>query len=145
MAVLPRFTDVEFRSKEEIDGWPLVHINLGINPKTGRPKVAKGVVAIGNVAYGVVSIGVAAFGVVTLAVFGLGVVSLASIAMGVIALGAVALGYEYALGVVVHSAERAIGLMGLDWHFVAWSLLIAATLGLVIRLLKKARSNRLQS
>jgi hypothetical protein len=93
MTTITQRKDFEYRSKEEINGWPLIHINIGTNPETGRPRVAKGVVAIGNIAFGVVSIGAAAFGVVTLAAFGLGVVSVASLAVGIVALGAVALGF----------------------------------------------------
>ncbi len=145
MTTLPQLTNFEFRSKEEINGWPLIHINIGTNPETGRPLVAKGVVAIGNIAFGVVSIGAAAFGVVTLAGFGLGVVSLAGLAIGIVALGAVALGYEFALGAVVLSAKFAIGAIGLDFHFVVWSLIFAASIALVIRGLGKVKADRLQS
>ena len=101
----------EYRSKEEINGWPLIHINIGSHPETGKPLVAKGVVAIGNIAFGVVSIGIAAFGIVTLAAFGLGVVSLAALAIGVIALGPMAFGYTFALGVVAISGEYALGII----------------------------------
>ena len=132
MTTLTQLTDFEFRSKEEINGWPLIHINIGTNPETGQPRVAKGVVAIGNIAFGVVSIGVAAFGVVTLAAFGLGLVSLASLAIGIVAIGAVALGYEFALGAVVQSAEIAIGAIRLDSHFLVWSLIFVASIALVI-------------
>ena len=75
MTTLDKPSGFEFRSKQEINGWPIVHINFGTHPETGQPLVAKGVVAIGNIAFGVVSIGVAAFGVVSLAGFGLGIVS----------------------------------------------------------------------
>ena len=145
MTTLPQLTDFEFRSKEEINGWPLIHINFGTNPETGRPLMAKGVVAIGNIAFGIVSIGAAAFGVVTLAGFGLGVVSLAGIAIGIVALGAVALGYEFALGAAVLSAKSAIGAIGLDFHFVVWSLIFAAAIALVIWGLRKVEGIRLQS
>ena len=145
MTTLPQLTDFEYRSKDEISGWPLIHINIGTDPETGRPRVAKGVVAIGNIAFGVVSIGVAAFGVVTLAVFGLGVVSLASLAIGIIALGAVALGYEVALGVVVQSAKYALGVVDLDFQFAVWSLIFAASIALVIWRLGKVQASRLQS
>ena len=141
----PQPTNFEYRSKEEINGWPLIHINLGTNPETGRPLVAKGVVAIGNIAFGVISIGVAAFGVVTLAAFGLGVVSLASVAIGIIALGAVALGYEVALGAVVLSAKFALGAIAVDVYFVVWSLIFAAFIALVIWGLRKVKAIRLQS
>ena len=107
----------EYRSKEQINGWPLIHINVGTNPETGKARVAKGVVAIGNSAFGVVAMGGAAFGVVTLAGFGLGIISLAGFAAGIIAFGPVALGYEYALGAVVLSAKTAIGVIDLAQTF----------------------------
>ncbi len=145
MTTLPKLNGFEYRSKEEINSWPLIHINIGTDPDTGRPRVAKGVVAIGNIAFGVVSIGAAAFGVVTLAAFGLGIVSLASVAIGIIALGAVALGYEVALGVVVKSANYALGVMDLDLQFAVWSLVFAASIALVIWRLGKVQAGRLQS
>ena len=119
MTILDKSRDFEFRSKQEINGWPLIHISFGTHPETGRPLVAKGVVAIGNFAVGVVSIGAAAIGVVTLAGFGLGIVSLAGFAIGIVAIGAVAFGYEFALGAVVQSAKFAIGAFSLSC-FLAW-------------------------
>jgi len=118
MTTLPQRTGFEYRSKEDINGWPLIHINIGTNPETGRAKVANGVVAIGNVAFGIVSIGGVAFGVVTVAGVGLGVVSLSAIALGLVALGPVAFGYEFALGAIVLSAKSAIGAIGLSSNFV---------------------------
>lgn len=109
MKTLSRFSNYEYRSQEDINDWPLIHINIGTNPETGRPRVARGVVAIGNVALGIVSIGPAAVGVVTLAGFGVGLVSLAGFAIGIVALGGVALGYEIALGAAVLSAKSAFG------------------------------------
>ena len=75
----------------------------------------------------------------------MGVVSLAGIAIGIVALGAVASGYAFALGAVVQSAEIAIGAIGLDSHFVAWSLLFAASIALVVRVLGKVKAIRLKS
>ena len=63
MTTLSQPTNFEYRSKEEINGWPLIHINIGTNPETGQPLVAKGIVAIGNIAFGIVSIGGATFDV----------------------------------------------------------------------------------
>ena len=145
MTTLPQLTDFEYRSKEEINGWPLIHINLGTNPETGRPLVAKGVVAIGNIAFGVVSIGAVAFGVVTLAGFGLGLVSLGAVAIGLVALGAVALGYEVALGAAVLSDKFALGAIGLEFHPVVWSLIFAASIAAVIWRLRKVKAGRLKS
>lgn len=135
MTTLPQLTDFEFRSNEEINDWPLIHINIGTNPETGRPRVARGVVAIGNIAFGVVSIGGAAFGVVTLAGFGLGIVSLAGIAIGIVALGGVALGYAFALGAVVLSAKFAIGAIGLSSNVIDWASWIPLQIGKIHRLL----------
>ncbi|MCP4428375.1 MAG: hypothetical protein GY803_28130 [Chloroflexi bacterium] len=144
MKTLSQSTQFEYRSKEEINGWPIIHINLGANPETDRPLVAKGVVAIGNIAIGVVSIGAAAFGVVTLAGFGLGIVSLAGLAIGIIALGAVALGYEYALGAAVLSSKFANGAFGLDFQFVMWTVIFATSIALVAWRMGKVKANRQQ-
>ena len=144
MTTITQRKDFEYRSKEEINGLPLIHINIGTDPDTGRPRVAKGVVAIGNIAFGVVSIGAAAFGVVTLAAFGLGVVSLAGVAIGIVALGAVALGYEFALGAAVLSAKFAMGTIALEFHFVVWSSIVTASIATVIWRWKKFKAGRLQ-
>ena len=128
MKKLNQINEFEYRSKEEINGWPLIHINIGTHPETGWPRVAKGVVAIGNTAYGVVSIGGAAFGAVTLAGFGFGIVSLAGFSIGIIALGPVALGYEYALGAVVLSAKTAIGVIDFAQSFLGGLLGIRSIL-----------------
>jgi hypothetical protein len=145
MKTLFQLKNFEYRSKEEINGWPLIHINVGTHPETGRARVAKGVVAIGNIAVGIVSIGAVAFGIVTLAGFGLGIVSLAGFAIGIVALGAVALGYEVALGAIVGSSDFAFGVITLDGHFFEWSLILVAFTGLVIWGLRKVRDVRLQS
>lgn len=145
MKTLPKPANFEYRSKKKINGWPLIHINLGTHLETGRPLVAKGVVAIGNIAIGVVSIGAAAFGVVTLAAFGLGIVSLSAFAIGVIALGSLALGYENALGVVVYSSKVANGVIALDIQSAAWALAFMASIGLFVWGLGKIKSIRLQS
>lgn len=140
MKTLHKPTHFEYRSKEEINGWPLIHINIGTNPETGRPLTARGVIAIGNIAYGVVSIGVAAFGIITMAVFGLGVVSMASLAVGILAFGAVALGYEYAIGAVVQSAKSAIGVIDLEIHLAGWAVLLAVSIALVILAQRKVKA-----
>ena len=42
----------EYKSESELFGWPLIHITQGINPETSAPRVAKGIIAIGNIAVG---------------------------------------------------------------------------------------------
>ncbi len=98
----------EYKSTRMIFGMPFVHIANGINPETGRPYVAKGFIAVGNVAIGVfalggVAIGAFAFGGVAIGLFVFGglalglLIGLGGFATGVIALGGMAAGY-YALG-----------------------------------------------
>ena len=100
----------EFRSQASIAGWPLIHICAGVDPATMRPRVAKGIIAIGNIAVGVVAIAGLACGLVTVAglsvglLFALGGVamglglSVGGVAVGSIAFGGLAIGFLYAIG-----------------------------------------------
>ena len=99
----------EYRSQQEILGWPVVHIAGGVNPETGLPRVARGVIAIGNFAIGWVAIGGFAAGGLTLAGIGLGLLTLGGIAIGGVAAGGVALGLIFAVGGVAISAAWAVG------------------------------------
>jgi len=45
----PRFA-YEYKSKWSIGSWPLVHVCGGINPTTLQPRIAKGIIAIGDIA-----------------------------------------------------------------------------------------------
>ena len=99
----------EYRSRQEVFGWPLVHIAGGVNPETGLPRVARGVVAIGNFAIGLVAIGGFALGGLSLSGIGLGLVALGGIAAGGVAAGGVALGLVFAAGGVALSTALAVG------------------------------------
>jgi hypothetical protein len=100
----------EYRSSATIAGWPLIHVCAGVDPVTMRPRVAKGVVAIGNVAIGAIAVAGVACGFVTLgglsvgllfalggAALGLGL-SAGGLAVGSIAVGGAAIGFSYAVG-----------------------------------------------
>jgi hypothetical protein len=100
----------EYRSRASLGGWPLIHICLGVDPGTNRPRVARGIVAIGNVAVGVVAIAGLACGLVSVggaslgllfalggAAVGLGL-SVGGLAVGSIAVGGAAFGLVYAVG-----------------------------------------------
>src|SRR6266545_6250979 len=52
----------EYKSELELFGLPLIHIAQGIDPKTGARRIAKGILAIGDIAVGVVALGGMAFG-----------------------------------------------------------------------------------
>jgi hypothetical protein len=100
----------EYTSSARIGTWPLVHICSGVDPVTMRPRIARGVIAIGNVAIGALAIGGLACGLVSVggaaigllvavggAALGLGA-SVGGLAIGSIAIGGAAFGFAYAIG-----------------------------------------------
>jgi hypothetical protein len=101
---------LEYQSAAAIGGWPLIHICLGVDPVTMRPRVAKGIVAIGNVAIGGIAIAGVACGLVTiggvsagllLALGGLAAgigLSVGGLAVGSVAVGGLAIGFLHAIG-----------------------------------------------
>jgi hypothetical protein len=106
----------EYKSEATLGGWPLLHIAYGVNPKTGAPRVAKGVVAIGNIAIGGLAIGGLALGGFALGGVSLGVIALAGVAIGGIAFGGMAAGVFFAVGGVAISAMYAVGGLALAPH-----------------------------
>ncbi len=100
----------QYRSSASIGGWPLVHVCAGVDPLTMRPRIAKGIVAIGNISVGAVAVGGVGLGLVTVgggalgllfalggAAIGLGL-SIGGVAVGSVAIGGVAIGFLYAVG-----------------------------------------------
>ena len=103
-----RMFGYEYKSKQTLFGMPLVHIAQGRDPATGRPRVARGFLAIGDIAIGVfafggIALGGVAFGGVSIAVLALGglaaglVFGAGGLATGYLAIGGLAIGY-YAVG-----------------------------------------------
>jgi serine/threonine protein kinase len=83
----------EYRSKTTLWGLPLVHIATGIDPVTGQKRIAKGIIAMGDVAVGVIALGGGAFGGITFGGASVGLVSFGGMAIGLLfALGGGALG-----------------------------------------------------
>jgi tRNA A-37 threonylcarbamoyl transferase component Bud32 len=84
----------EFRSKTTIAGIPLVHIAFGIDPATGKKRVAKGMVAIGDdLAIGLVAFGARAIGAIACGGVALGLVSLGGFSIAILlAVGGFAMG-----------------------------------------------------
>jgi hypothetical protein len=98
----------EYRYPADAEGLPLVHIATGIDPQTGRKRIARGVIAIGDVAVGVVAMGGVSLGGITFGGVSVGVIAfgglsigaglaLGGLAIGTVAVGGMAIGY-YALG-----------------------------------------------
>jgi predicted Ser/Thr protein kinase len=77
----------EYRSKRTLFGLPLIHIATGINPTTGERRVARGIIAYGDVAFGVVAVGG----------FATGGVAIGGAAVGVIAMGGLGIGLLLAI------------------------------------------------
>jgi len=102
----------DYKSSITIGGWPLVHVCAGVDPDTMRPRIAKGVIAIGNISIGLVAIGGLACGLITVGGASLGLLlavggaalgaglSIGGLAVGSIAIGGAAIGFQYAIGVV---------------------------------------------
>lgn len=112
--------EFEYKSKREVCGLPLVHINCGWK-RTAKGIFAlglkaKGVVSVGLFSMGFLSLGVVSLGALSIGAFSLGLLALGSIAVGLIAAGAVAVGIlalgALAIGMVADGAA-AIG------HFLA--------------------------
>ena len=82
----------EYKSKFKIGNVPLIHINLGRGFR-----IAKGIIAIGNIAVGLFSFGALALGVFSLGGLAIGLLTLAGIAIGGISLGGLSIGY-FAVG-----------------------------------------------
>jgi len=86
-------TVYEYISPVKVFGLPLVHIRWGFGPR-----LAKGIVAVGNCAVGVVAVGSCSLGVISLGgvsvglLFALGGVSLGLLALGGLAVGGFAVG-----------------------------------------------------
>jgi len=99
----PRGWGYEWASTARLAGLPLVHIAVGFDSR-GRPRIARGVIAVGQFAVGLVSIsqfgfglllGIGQFmsGLLCLAQFAVGGVALAQFAVGWLAYGQIAIGY----------------------------------------------------
>jgi hypothetical protein len=100
----------DYKSSITVGGWPLVHVCAGIDPDTMRPRIAKGVIAIGNISIGIVAIGGLACGLITVGGASLGLLlaiggaalgaglSIGGLAVGSIAIGGAAIGFQYAIG-----------------------------------------------
>ena len=100
----------EWKSRARIGTWPLVHVAMGVDAVTMRPRIARGVIAIGNVAVGAVAIAGVALGLVSLGGLSVGLllafggaalgggVSFGGLAVGSVAVGGGAIGFQYAIG-----------------------------------------------
>ena len=108
----------EYKSQAELFGLPLIHIAQGIDPQTGGPRIAKGILAIGNIAIGVFALGGLAVGGIALGGASVGLFALGGLALGGATLGGVSIGALVALGGLAISPAYAIGGLALAPHFI---------------------------
>ncbi len=105
----------EYKSQAEFLGIPLIHVAVGLDPKTGRKRIAKGIIAIGDIAMGVFALGGVALGGVTLGGVSLGVAALGGLAIGLgVGLGGLAIGYVAVGGLAI--GYYALGGLALGTH-----------------------------
>ena len=103
------FPGFEWKSNTFFYGYPLIHIALGVNQKTGRLYVAKGIIAIGQFA----------FGLITFAQFGVGpFFALGQFVLGFSAIGQIAIALYFAFGQVA-IAQVAIGQLAFGKYVLA--------------------------
>ena len=88
----------EYKSKTEWFGLSLVHIAYGMDLQTGKTRVAKGILAIGNVAKGVFAFGGAAYGGFAFGGLAVGVVAIGGLGIGLFSFAGLALALVFAYG-----------------------------------------------
>ena len=102
MGLSRRKQPYEYKSERKLFGIPLLHVNIG-----GRylNKVAKGIIAIGDISIGFISIGGVSFGLISIGGISIGVFVLGGVAIGGFALGGVAIGL-YSLGGIAYTLYK---------------------------------------
>jgi predicted Ser/Thr protein kinase len=107
---------VDYRSRTEWFGLPLLHVVSGIDPQTGRARIARGIIAIGGRAQGLIAVGGLAVGGLAVGGGAVGVIALGGGALGLVSVGGLAVALLFALG---GAAIAPIALGGLAIGFVA--------------------------
>jgi serine/threonine protein kinase/capsular polysaccharide biosynthesis protein len=92
------YRGVDYRSEATLFGLPLIHVATGIDLTTGRPRVAKGIIAIGGLAKGVIAFGGMAMGGIAFGGGAIGVIAIGGGALGLISVGGLAIGLLAAMG-----------------------------------------------
>ena len=88
----------EYRSKATLFGLPLVHVAAGIDVATGKRRIAKGIIAIGDIAHGIVAFGGLAVGVIAFGGAAVGVIASGGFGLGIISLAGIAIALGLGVG-----------------------------------------------
>ena len=89
----------EYRTQAELWGLPLIHVCFKY--RHFRPRVARGIIAVGQFGVGVVTIAQFGVGVFTLAQFALGALAVCQIGLAVRALGQIIVVLDQGVGQIV--------------------------------------------
>ena len=119
-AAAPPFTplqDFEYRSSRTLFGLPLIHYVSGVDPRTGRPREARGIIAMGPRARGGLAVGGSARGIIAIGGGAFGVLAFGGMACGGVAIGGMALGLV-SFGGLALAVLLACGGMAVGWHAV---------------------------
>lgn len=124
-ALARRFQSFEYKSKRTLLGMPLLHVTAGIDPTTGKKRVARGFFAFGDIAVGFVACGGYARGVVAFGGIAVGGIAIGGLSLGVLSWGGMALALLFAVGGLcvaplasggLAAGWQAVGGFSLGWH-----------------------------
>lgn len=105
----------EYKTKATLFGLPLMHVAMGMDPVTGRRRIAKGILAIGDMAKGVFALGGIAMGGICMGGVAIGILPVGGCALGLLSIGGLGLGLLYAYsGLAV--APIAMGGLALGYY-----------------------------
>ena len=105
----------EYRSKATLFGLPLVHITRGTDPMTGRVRVARGIIAFGDIARGVVAFGGVATGLIAFGGAAIGGVAIGGFGLGIVSFSGLAVGLAFGFGGIA-LAPIALGGLAVGWY-----------------------------
>ena len=100
----------DYRTRQTVFGLPLVHVAWGIDPATGKSRVAKGIIAVGPTAVGVLVVGIRAVGICSTGVFSIGLFPVGLLSVGFLSVGIISAGYQ-ATGLLALAFGRSVGLV----------------------------------
>jgi serine/threonine protein kinase len=105
----------DYRTKQSLFGLPLVHVAWGVDPVTHRPRVAKGLLAVGSKAKGLIAVGIEAYGLMAAGLIAGGIFPVGLLAFGVFSVGLIAYGIR-STGLLAIALNHAVGLVSLGDH-----------------------------
>jgi predicted Ser/Thr protein kinase len=112
---MQRMFGFEYRSKTTWFGLPLVHVASGVDPSTGKRRIARGIIALGDRAKGVIALGGFATGVIAFGGLAVGVIPVGGFSFGLFGIGGFALGLIGAYGGLV-IAPIAMGGLAIGYY-----------------------------